>query len=322
MRIAVVSTSYPARAGEPGGHFVQREVEQYVSEGHHVRVFAPGPVARVCPGNPTVHWLRGGEAFGWPGVVARLERAPWQGLGVLGFLWSVRRALRVHQYDELVLHWLLPVAPLVLPARPKRCTVVVHGTEARILGAMPKSLGRRVLSRLVKQGAQLRYVSNELRSELEALWPDLGDHGWVQPAELTIPQIPREGLRARLGLAPGAFVAVVVGRLIAGKRVDVALSRAPVPENCTWIVVGDGPLLGELRTRFPNVRFTGQLPRDRALEWIASADVLVNASLHEGAPSAIREARALGTRVWSSAVGDVPEWAARDPGVSILSALS
>jgi hypothetical protein len=52
-----------------------------------------------------------------------------------------------------------------------------------------------------------------------------------------------------------------------------------------------------------------------------AADVIVSASEREGAPTVIREARALGTAVWTSAVGDVALWAALDPGIRVLDEL-
>jgi len=76
-------------------------------------------------------------------------------------------------------------------------------------------------------------------------------------------------------------------------------------------------LLAELRQRFPDVRFTGELPRPQALAWIAAADVVISASKREGAPTALREARALGVPVVACAAGDLPERAARDAGVWI-----
>lgn len=297
---------------------MQSEVRRWVNEGHHVRVFAPGPVERVCPGNPALHWLRGGSAFGWPGLVARVREAPWRSAYVTAFLWQTRRALLHYDYDELVLHWLLAAALFVVPTEKlARSVIVVHGSDARQLSLLPRPLASGVLARLCAAGARFRCVSYALQAELARLCPAVAAHSEVLPTELELPPIERQGLRARLAVPEDAFVAVVVGRLIASKRVDVALTRAPVPSGTHWVVVGDGPLLEPLRERFGSVRFTGALPRDQALQWIAASNVLVSASLEEGAPTAIREARALGTEVWTAAVGDVARWAADDPGISI-----
>jgi glycosyltransferase involved in cell wall biosynthesis len=322
MRIVVATTSYPRFAGDPGGHFVATEVSRYVDEGHHVRVLLPGPqrggkATRSCPGNPSLLCLPGAQAFGWPGVLTRLQHEPWHAPQLGRFVWALRRALASCECDTLLAHWLLPVLPLILPARIPATTAVVHGSDARLVLALPRPLGRHLLQRLMDRGVRFRFVSQALRDELGEVLPALGGEE-VVPAALVVPEISRQGLRERLGLAADAFVAVSVGRLVSGKRVAVALQRAPVPDGSQWVVVGDGPLDGQLRAQFPHARFTGALPREEALAWIAASDVLVNASLHEGAPTTIREARALGTKVWSSAVGDVPSWAAQDPGIMIL----
>jgi glycosyltransferase involved in cell wall biosynthesis len=80
-------------------------------------------------------------------------------------------------------------------------------------------------------------------------------------------------------------------------------------------VIGGGPLLAELRARFPRVRFTGELSRSQSLEWIAAANVLVSASVLEGAPTVVREARALGVPVVACPAGDLRLWAESDPGL-------
>jgi glycosyltransferase involved in cell wall biosynthesis len=110
-------------------------------------------------------------------------------------------------------------------------------------------------------------------------------------------------------------LAVVVARLVPDKRVGTALDAIAHLPAVQVVVIGGGPLLAELRARFQQVRFTGELPRAQALEWIASANVLVSASLLEGAPTVVREARALGVPVVACPAGDLTLWAERDPGL-------
>ena len=61
------------------------------------------------------------------------------------------------------------------------------------------------------------------------------------------------------------------------------------------------------------------MTRPQALAWIAGADKLVHLSEAEGAPTVIREARALGVPVLATPVGDVPLWAASDAGIELFS---
>jgi glycosyltransferase involved in cell wall biosynthesis len=113
----------------------------------------------------------------------------------------------------------------------------------------------------------------------------------------------------------------VCGRLVASKRIDRAIREA-ARRNVDLTVVGDGPMRGELEilaaSVHPRARFVGHLPREEALALIARAHKLVHLSDAEGAPTVIREARALGVPVLATPVGDVPLWAEEDPGIEIF----
>jgi len=113
---------------------------------------------------------------------------------------------------------------------------------------------------------------------------------------------------------------VVAGRLVAYKRVDLAVRAWPevvrkLPQ-AELHVVGDGPeraalaaLAGELGVA-NNVIFRGQLPeREQVLDEIASAVLLLQPSQREGQSMVVLEALTLGTPVLAltsdeSAVGD------------------
>lgn len=105
---------------------------------------------------------------------------------------------------------------------------------------------------------------------------------------------------------------VIVGRLVRSKRVDVALRSAALVPKANVVVIGDGPQAAELAAEHPGVRFVGLVPRDQALTWIAAADLVLSASRSEGAPTVIREARALGVPVVSTAAGDLTRWMRSD----------
>jgi glycosyltransferase involved in cell wall biosynthesis len=144
-----------------------------------------------------------------------------------------------------------------------------------------------------------------------------GSSAVVAPAIELDGALERKAARRALGLDEGARIALVVGRLIPGKRANEALSALRLLAIRT-VVLGDGPELARLRRDFPEAEFTGTLPRARALVWIAAADVLVSASRDEGAPTAIREARALGVPVAARPAGDVARWALDDPSLVVV----
>jgi glycosyltransferase involved in cell wall biosynthesis len=111
---------------------------------------------------------------------------------------------------------------------------------------------------------------------------------------------------------------VIIARLVPGKRVDVALEACRRVAHLHAIVIGDGPERAALAQRFPAARFIGQVTRPVALTYLSAADVLVSASLLEGAPTVVREARALGTPVVCLPAGDVARWAETDAGIHVV----
>src|SRR5690606_9131271 len=127
--------------------------------------------------------------------------------------------------------------------------VVVHGSDARLLGAFPTALRAHILRKLREAGATLRFVAPHLRHELRTP----GFEAWLDsavvrpcPIDVNARSFPehwldREHARRALRIPPGAFVAVVVGRLIAQKRVEHALRAAPLPVGALRVVVGSGP---------------------------------------------------------------------------------
>lgn len=320
MRIAVVTTSYPQRAGDPSGHFVQSEARTFAAEGHDVWVIAPGEREGLEPGSPHVRWLPAGNAFGWPGVVARVRERPWRSLEVLAYLAAARRALREHgPFDRVVAHWLVPCGwPLALTA-PRECAleVVAHGSDVRLLAKAPR-LARLLLRALIARSARLRCVSQELADVLCRLEPRAAAIVHVEACALALPS-DLDRRRAREHLHAGeAPLVLVIGRLIPEKRIEVALRSARLLGTARCVVVGDGPARAALERQFPTVEFIGAVPRDQCLQWIAAAHLVLSASALEGAPTVVREARGLGTPVTARAAGDLGLWALGDDGLWVL----
>ncbi len=320
-RSVIVTTSYPASPGDPSGHFVAAEVAERRARGERVTVLAP----RVSESNghedADVRWLPAYGAFGWPGALARLRERPLRLLGVVRFVLAARRELaRLGDADRVVAHFILPCAwPIAARRARPPLEIVAHGSDVRLLARLPAPLRRHIARRLA--GAEVRCASDELRRALAAaLGPLPQPKLRVEPPALTLPPSrTRAGARAELGLDADERVVVVVGRLVAGKRVDVALRAASLIPRARTAVVGDGPERTALERRFPAARFIGRVTRPTALAWLTAADVLLSASLQEGAPSVVREARALGTRVVALAAGDLLAWAERDEGLCVLS---
>ena len=295
--------------------------------GHEVHVFTPGAAASAnaaAGDGATLHWLGDGGAFGWPGALARLKERPIRWLGVAEFClragWELRRGA---PYGRVQAHFLVPSAwPIALSVEPKiPLELIGHGSDVRTFCRLPVGLRRHIAGVWVARRATLRVTSAELADALGRASPELLPLLRVEASPIDVEGVPtRRAARQALGVSQTEPIALIVGRLIPEKRVALALRALGLVDALSTVVVGDGPELSSLRARFPSTHFTGYLPRPDALRWIAAADVLVSASTHEGAPSVVREARALGVPVVAVAAGDLSEWATRDSGLLLVRA--
>lgn len=324
-KVAVVTTSYPAGPGDPSGHFVEAEAQELAQRGAVVTVLAPHPAgakrqtpARQRGSDVRVVWLPGGAAFGWPGALERIRRNPARIFFALLFCASARRALeRLGPFDAVVAHWIVPGAwPIAVGTGP-RLEVIVHGSDVAVLERLPQRFAAAMVRSLLDVGARFRFVSDELRARVGRFDARaLGPFARVEASPVRVDGVPdRRTARARLGIGRDERLAVIVGRLVPGKRTDVAITWATARADRV-VVIGDGPARGRPET--PRVTFLGKLPRPDTLAWIAAADCLVSASRSEGAPTVVREARLLGVPVVTAASGDVAAWAATDPGITVI----
>jgi glycosyltransferase involved in cell wall biosynthesis len=319
-RIVVITTSYPAFAGDPSGHFVASEVKALRAEGHAVTVIAPRPAGQSGTGDG-VCWLEGGSAFGWPGVMSRLRERPLRAVSLARFAWRARRTLaRLGEVDRVIAHFALPSAWPIASRRRDRLEVVVHGSDARLIARLPRFVRSRIAR--VLGSARVRTVSEELRRELgHALGADIASRASVRPARLDIGDAPSKSeARRTLRVGEAERLVVIAGRLIPGKRVEVALSAVALVPGARVVVLGDGPERDRLERAAPHAEFLGLVARERALAWLAAADAVLSASLEEGSPSVVREARALGTPVVALSCGDLEHAALGDADLFVVAA--
>jgi glycosyltransferase involved in cell wall biosynthesis len=359
LRIAILTTSYPERAGDPAGHFIEAEAIYLARHGHEVHVVAPGwrgapdtrapsllrpssllgarepKRSRHGAGSLAVWDAGGGSLFGLPGALARARQRPIRLLHLAQFLPAMRfRLARLQPFDRAVAHFIVPSAyPLAL-ATSGELEIVLHGSDVRTVIALPAFLRDHVVARLLARGASFRFVAEDLRAKfLTVLRPAarkcVEAASRVELPRISVSHVPRRALMhvRTNGAHPmrNEEVArlrwVVCARLVQSKRVDLAIREA-ARHRAALTVIGDGPLRAELEALAsafePRARFTGQIPRGDALALIAEAHKLVHLSEAEGAPTVIREARALGVPVLATPVGDVARWAAKDPGIEIF----
>jgi glycosyltransferase involved in cell wall biosynthesis len=323
-RIAIVTTSYPCEPSDPSGHFVAAEATALARAGNQVVVItAQGVAAEQTPITAGLEVVRlaAGDAVGWPGILARLRQRPARALALLGWILRARRTLDERgPFDRTIAHFLLPSAFPLAASLPslRQLEVVVHGSDARLCARLPRLARLAIRATLLRQNTHFRCSSYDVARTLEAALELAAGSAEVATPLLDLDAVPDRG-RARmlLALEPALPLAVIVGRLVPGKRVGDALSATRLISGLRTVVVGDGPELERLQHDFPEALFVGRVPRPQALTWIAAADVLVSASRDEGAPSVVREARALGVPVAARPAGDLELWARTDPGLFV-----
>jgi glycosyltransferase involved in cell wall biosynthesis len=267
-----------------------------------------------------VAWVRDGAAFGWPGALPRLRQRPWRAVGVGRFIVGARRALAERgPFDRVIAHWVVPCAWPVATSVTAPLEVVAHGSDVRLLLRAPSVVRQRLMGALLDHGAAFRFASRELHAALLEHDERLMTRGRVELPALALDDAPaREAARHELSVDPGLRLVVIASRLVREKRVDVALGALSLLPRARVVVLGDGPERRGLQRRFPSAELLGALPRPRALAWLAAADLVVSASREEGAPSVVREARALGVPVVTTRAGDLSEWALSDPDLFVL----
>lgn len=294
MRVAVVTTSYPASDGDPSGHFVQAEVRDLERAGHDVVVLRPEV----------------GGAFGWPGAAARVRERPWRALDAAGWTARAIADLRAARPERVVAHWCVPSAfPIALAgsSADAELEIVSHGGDVRLLAATPGAARRAIVRRLLARATRWRFVSASLEDDLARTLDDglraaLSRVAVVGASPIAMIDV-REEARARRGTVGDRRLYVCAARLVPSKRIDkvidyVATYRASDP---VLVVVGDGPERGHLerlaRRWMLDARFVGTLPRAETLSWIGAADEVVHASRAEGLSTVVREAEHLGVPV-------------------------
>lgn len=240
-------------------------------------------------------------------------------MGRLGTLtWPIAVWRRVRAADVVHAHspLLAGVARIAARTLPKSRRPVTVSTEhniwenfvlpTRLLNALTARLDVR---RWAVSGEVRRSMWRSLRQDAEVLI-----HGIVQD-DTPVPDDSRIRVRDDLAIPRDAVVTITVanlrrekdypGLLHAAKR---ALEENP---NLVMLAVGQGPLADEINDLHRQLalgdRFQLLGYRTDVRELLATADIFVLSSAHEGLPVSIMEAMSAGLPIVATMVGGVPE---------------
>jgi glycosyltransferase involved in cell wall biosynthesis len=150
----------------------------------------------------------------------------------------------------------------------------------------------------------LRWFYNQFRAVFvpaRSVMGDLSERGftrlrhWPRGVDLDrfSPFHRSETLR-RITAPDGEPILLYVGRLVKEKNLDLLVSTEEVlrlrGRRFRLVLVGDGPMAGELKMRIPWAHFTGTLQGTELSRWYASADVFVFPSTTETFGNVVQEA--------------------------------
>ena len=160
-------------------------------------------------------------------------------------------------------------------------------------------------------------VSRDIEERLADVYPAVPIR--VLHNAIRLPQQPpddlRQTIRADLGIPADHLLLGTAGRMVPVKGYDILLDAlADLFEKrsgMSAIVVGDGPLLDELKRRAESLGLCGRVSfpgfRHDIQNVVAAMDLFVMSSRHEGIPTVLLEAMALNVPDVVTAVGGIPE---------------
>lgn len=330
LRVLTFSSLFPSEARPRHGIFVENRLAHLVHDvGVDARVIAPVP------------WF----PFRAPsfGAYARYAATPRQAVRPNGLRVSYPRYLMLPKIgvarqpdnmargawpdvkalldggwrpDLIDAHYLYPdgvAAAIVAQRLDLPFVMTARGTDVNVIAHLPGP-GRRILE-AAERAAAVIAVSTGLRDQLVALGVDAAKVTVLRNGvDLETFRIEdRAAARAALGLPPHGRLAACVGNLVPEKGQALALDLLASRPELRLVIVGDGPLRGELGERAgrlgvaDRVLFRTAMPQRELSRLYAAADVLLLTSEREGWPNVVLEAMACGTPVVGFDVGAVRE---------------
>ncbi|MGH2466285.1 MAG: glycosyltransferase [Candidatus Limnocylindrales bacterium] len=319
-----LAPTYPSAADTFGGIFTQTQARAVSRQGVAVTVVAPAPWAPWPLDRLRPRWRRyaGSPRTSWDGDV-RIHRPRW--LAVPGDpAWLlpdrqtealVRRETRGQQFSIVHGHFATPhgLVAVRLGARSHNPVVVtLHGSDVNLQAATQRGLDQ--LRAVVGGADAVIAVSQALAERTEAL---TGRRPRVLPTGIELEpmraaRLAPEAARARVGWPAAGSIVTFIGRLMATKGVrELVEAAAALPPDAIVVLIGDGPLRGELAASAAvsagRVRLLGAVAHERIPAFLAASSLVVLPSYAEGLPTVLVEAGAMGVPVVASAVGGVPE---------------
>jgi len=317
VRVVFLTHYYPRRPGDPSGAALATLARALIRRGISVRVVTPGdesepaeidgvPVNRVRTGRSIRTTISRTDS------IAAALRSPIGWLALARLRRSLRAAAR-HEIaagaDLVHAHGWMP-AGLAAPAGTP-LILTVHGTDASLLKV--SRIARSLARPLFQRAAVVTTVSREVGTWVQTGASRYVDNAYIHPMPTDTRTYP---------WTRGGGGVVVISRLVASNRVELAVETAAVLASCghdfPLTIVGDGPERPSLEQRAARlgvsalVRFAGAKSPPEARAYLERADVMLFTARGDGTALSAIEAVVSGVPVvacWDSgaAVDVVPE---------------
>jgi glycosyltransferase involved in cell wall biosynthesis len=244
--------------------------------------------------------------------------------GAIGKWRSIRalaKLLRAQQIDVMHLHLIftdggrMPLLAARLAGIP---VVVTHHAAPQARQELMTNLARRPMLALARKFIAVSHANRRDHIRYMGLPADrlVAIHnGIVVPREPPDRKRAHDELTASLGLPPDTKLVGGVGRLNDQKGfhwlLDAAKKFLPKVPSARVVLVGDGPLRGELEAQAQSLGIADRVLflgfRKDAPKVLAALDVLAMPSVFEGLPLVLLEACAAGCPAVAHAVDGIPE---------------
>jgi len=279
---------------------------QQHADGHRVRVFS------ICD---TGGFREALEEAGVPVTIGGKR-----GTLDMGVLRAIRRDANEHAIDVLHTHNFVPnyyAAAAMLGARRRHAIVnSCHNMGSRLSNARLRRLYRlslRRTARVAMVGAQVhdRFVADGMVDPARAVTVLNG----IPVARFAAGDSQRQEARARLGIPGDVPVIGTVGRLVELKNQRLLIGCLPQIQaahpDARVVLVGEGPMLAELRAQAESLGVAGQVlfagARDDIASLLPAFDIFALPSRTEGLSIALLEACAASRAIVATRVGGNPE---------------
>jgi glycosyltransferase involved in cell wall biosynthesis len=227
------------------------------------------------------------------------------------------RSARRFRPDVVYAHFLVPAGLWAALLGRAPLVVTAHGQDVE--NARMHATVRAATRFVVRRAAAVVAVSEWLRGRLEQAVPDARGKTEVIDCGVDLDRFTiRDSAAARraVGWTPQGTAFVCVGSL-SGRKNVIRLARAFERRGeGSLAFVGDGPLRPWLEDR-RGIHLAGDVPHDRAADWIAAADVVCQPSIVEPFGLSTLEALASGRPVVATRNGGPGEFLPAKAGVLV-----